>query len=110
MTFSSSGTYTRRLVGCRKDQERREDRSFWDDHFEEQEWALARGESKKSFPGWDSKYTFFFWHSGKRAQTETEREPKFLGSKFIKQAGSDSADSSPKAEPQEQRGLSLYTI
>jgi hypothetical protein len=42
--------------------------------------------------------------------TETERAPKLLGSKFIKQAGSYSADSSPKAECREQRGLSLYTI
>jgi hypothetical protein len=46
----------------------------------------------------------------RRAQTETEGAPKLLGSKFIKQVGSDSADLSPKAEPQEQRGLSLYTI
>jgi hypothetical protein len=38
------------------------------------------------------------------------RAPKFSGSKFIKQVSSDSADLSPKAEPQEQRGLSLYTI
>jgi hypothetical protein len=30
--------------------------------------------------------------------------PKLLGRKFIKQAGSDLADLSPKAEPQEQRG------
>jgi hypothetical protein len=41
---------------------------------------------------------------------QREGAPKFSGSKFIKQAGSDSADSSPKAEPREQRGLSLYTI
>jgi hypothetical protein len=46
----------------------------------------------------------------RRVQTETERAPKLLGSKFIKQASSNSADSSIKAEPQEQRGPSLYTI
>jgi hypothetical protein len=33
--------------------------------------------------------------------------PKLLGSKFIKQASSNTADLSPKAEPQEQGGL-LY--
>jgi hypothetical protein len=33
------------------------------------------------------------------AQTETERVPKLLESKFMKQASSDSADLSPKAEP-----------
>jgi hypothetical protein len=41
---------------------------------------------------------------------QRDRAPKLLGSKFIKQAGSDSVDSSPKAEPQEQRELSLHTI
>jgi hypothetical protein len=46
----------------------------------------------------------------RRAWTETERAPKLLGSKFIKQASSDSVDSCPKAEPWEQRGHSLYTI
>jgi hypothetical protein len=46
----------------------------------------------------------------RRAQTETERAPKISGSKFIKQTSSNSMDSCPKAEPQEQRGLSLYTI
>jgi hypothetical protein len=46
----------------------------------------------------------------RRVQTETEMAPKLSGSKFIKQANSNSADSCPKAEPQEQRGLSLYTI
>jgi hypothetical protein len=35
----------------------------------------------------------------RKAQTEAERALKLLGSKFIKQAGSDSVDSSPKAEP-----------
>jgi hypothetical protein len=37
---------------------------------------------------------------------QTFREASLL----IKQAVSDSADSSPKSEPQEQKGLSLYTI
>jgi hypothetical protein len=41
---------------------------------------------------------------------DTERAPKLLESKFIKQTASDSVDSCPKAEPQEQRALSLYTI
>jgi hypothetical protein len=36
--------------------------------------------------------------------SETERALKLLGSKFIKQASSDLV-SSPKAEPQEQRGF-----
>jgi hypothetical protein len=35
----------------------------------------------------------------RRIQTETERAPKLSGSKFIKQASSNSADPSPKAEP-----------
>jgi hypothetical protein len=39
-----------------------------------------------------------------------DRSAKLSGSKFIKQASSDSVDLHPKAEPQEQRGLSLYTI
>jgi hypothetical protein len=43
----------------------------------------------------------------RRAQTETREGTKLLGSNFIKQASSDSVDSSPKAEPQEQSGLSL---
>jgi hypothetical protein len=34
----------------------------------------------------------------------------FGGSKFIKQAGSDSEDSCPKAEHQGQRRLSSYSI
>jgi hypothetical protein len=34
-----------------------------------------------------------------KGSTVTERAPKLSGSKFIKQAGSNSADSSPKAEP-----------
>jgi hypothetical protein len=38
------------------------------------------------------------------------RAPKLSGSKFIKQASSNSADSCLKAEPWEQRGLSLHTI
>jgi hypothetical protein len=46
----------------------------------------------------------------RRAQTETEKAPKLSGSKFIKQASSNSADSSPKTGPQEQRGPSLYTV
>jgi hypothetical protein len=37
------------------------------------------------------------------------RAPKLSESKFIKQGGNTSADSCPRAEPQEQRGLSLYT-
>jgi hypothetical protein len=41
----------------------------------------------------------------RRAQRETERAPELSGRKFIKQAGSNSADSSPKAEPREQRRL-----
>jgi hypothetical protein len=41
---------------------------------------------------------------------QTERAPKLLRGKFIKQARSNSGDSSAKAEPQEQRGTSLYTI
>jgi hypothetical protein len=43
------------------------------------------------------------------AQTERERAPKLSGSKFIKQASSNSTDSSPKAESREQRGFSLCT-
>jgi hypothetical protein len=39
-----------------------------------------------------------------------EKAPKLSGSKFIKQASSDSVDSSSKAEPREQRGPFLYTI
>jgi hypothetical protein len=39
---------------------------------------------------------------------QRDRAPKLSGSKFIKQSSSNSADSSPKTEPQEQRGLSLY--
>jgi hypothetical protein len=35
------------------------------------------------------------------------QSPNLLGSKFIRQAGSDSVDSSPKAEPREQKGSSL---
>jgi hypothetical protein len=35
----------------------------------------------------------------RRAQAKTERAPELLGSKCIKQAGSNSADSCPKAEP-----------
>jgi hypothetical protein len=35
---------------------------------------------------------------------QKDRSPKLLGSKFIKQAGSDLEDLSPKAEPQEHRG------
>jgi hypothetical protein len=35
----------------------------------------------------------------RRFQTETEKAPKNSGNKFIKQAGSNSADLSPKAEP-----------
>jgi hypothetical protein len=46
----------------------------------------------------------------RRAEAETERAPKLLGSKFMKQASSDSEESSPKAEHREQRGPSLYTI
>jgi hypothetical protein len=39
-------------------------------------------------------------------QNGSERQaPKLSRSKFIKQSSSDSADSHPKAEPQEQRGL-----
>jgi hypothetical protein len=38
---------------------------------------------------------------------QRDRAPKLSGSKFIKQAGSDSEDLRPKAEPQEQRGPSL---
>jgi hypothetical protein len=41
---------------------------------------------------------------------QRDRALKLLGSKFIKQACSDSADLHPKTEPWEQRGLSLYTI
>jgi hypothetical protein len=41
---------------------------------------------------------------------QTERAPKLLRNKFIKKASNNSADSCPKAEPQEQKGLSLYTI
>jgi hypothetical protein len=40
----------------------------------------------------------------RRAQTETERAQKLSGSKFIKQAGSDSVELSPKAEPWEMGG------
>jgi hypothetical protein len=40
----------------------------------------------------------------RRTQTETERTPKLSGSKFIKQAGTDSVDSCPKAKHREQRG------
>jgi hypothetical protein len=46
----------------------------------------------------------------RRAQIETERAPKLSGSKFIKQASSYSVDSCPKAEHQEQRWFSLYTM
>jgi hypothetical protein len=46
----------------------------------------------------------------RRTQTETERAPKLLGSKFTREASSCSADSSPEADPREQRGLSLYSI
>jgi hypothetical protein len=35
----------------------------------------------------------------RRAQTETERAPKLSGSKYIKEAGSNSVDSIPKAKP-----------
>jgi hypothetical protein len=45
-----------------------------------------------------------------QTETETKRTPRLLGSKFIKQASSDSADLSPKAEPREQRRALLYTI
>jgi hypothetical protein len=41
---------------------------------------------------------------------QRQRVPKLLRSKFIKQPSSNSADYCPKAEPWEQRGLSLYTI
>jgi hypothetical protein len=41
---------------------------------------------------------------------QRDRTPKLSRSKFVKQAGSDSVDSLPKAEPQEQRGLFLHTI
>jgi hypothetical protein len=34
----------------------------------------------------------------------------FSGSNIYKHAGSSSVDSYPKAEPQEQRGLTLYTL
>jgi hypothetical protein len=52
----------------------------------------------------------WIWCCCRRAQTEAERAPRLLGSKFIKQARSDSADSCPKPEHWEQKGLSLYTI
>jgi hypothetical protein len=40
---------------------------------------------------------------------QRDRASKHLGSKFIKQAGSDLMDLHPKAESPEQRGLSLFT-
>jgi hypothetical protein len=40
----------------------------------------------------------------------TERALKLSRSKFIKQASSDSGDSSPKAEPRNKRGLPYITI
>jgi hypothetical protein len=46
----------------------------------------------------------------RRTQTETERSPKLSGNKFIEQASRDTVALCPKAEPREQRGLSLYTI
>jgi hypothetical protein len=46
----------------------------------------------------------------RRAQAETERAAQLSGSKFIRQAGSDSADLSPKAEPENKGELSLYAI
>jgi hypothetical protein len=39
-----------------------------------------------------------------------KQTPKLLGSKFIKQADSNSEDLSPTAEPRDQRGFSLYII
>jgi hypothetical protein len=41
---------------------------------------------------------------------QRDRAPALSERKLIKQAGSDSVDSHPKAKPQQQRGLSLYTI
>jgi hypothetical protein len=41
----------------------------------------------------------------RRAQTETEKAPKLSGSKFIKQASSNWADSSPKLSPENKGGL-----
>jgi hypothetical protein len=40
----------------------------------------------------------------RRAQAQTERVPELSGSKFIKQAGSDPMDLSPKAEPENKGG------
>jgi hypothetical protein len=45
----------------------------------------------------------FYWC--RRAQTETEKAPELLGSKFIKQASSNSVDLSPKTEPQNKGGF-----
>jgi hypothetical protein len=59
-----------------------------------------------------SKVSFLFLIDGFAAGWLRQRDglPKILGNKFIKQVSSNSVDSHPKAEPQEQRGLSLHTI
>jgi hypothetical protein len=62
------------------------------------------------FMGYSSNLLLILTGLVARGLRQTERAPKLSGSKFIKQTGTNLADSCPKAEHREQRGLSLYTI
>jgi hypothetical protein len=73
-------------------------------------WALGGHDLNPCFPEVLEKLLLLSSLCCRRTWTETEKAPKLLGNKFIKQDGSDSVDLSPKAEPREQRGLSLHTI